>query len=581
MILLSLLPKDGHEQFQESLRDIEKVYHADCNLNIIERDEIIWNNSDLISTENLLKFESDFYLLFNFIFTKLMNELNEYHKLQKDVLWWKIILGPWMNEFIKYYLIRQRLISNITQEIKFDAVFIPKIEEEHLIPRDYISAAEIFSSKEGIWNTVLYKYILLQKSKKIFLSSTDEVYIEKNLSENKRGKEKLRQYLTLICRQINNNKVFMHKSFFPKKFLIRIMLTKRIYSFNKFEPSIKISNPKKFAYEFRYKKNQPIEGFTELENLYLLIKRFIPRSYLEDFKEHVDFQEKYWPQGCQNILTANSHLSSDAFKIYLSENMKTSRIVILQHGAEYGTSEFTFSEKFETEISNLFCTWGWESFPHKQISLGVIKNVGIKKSSKRKKRDILIIEHYIGFDLSIRGWQISDSHNLYKNFASSFIVSLKSSTTYDFRVRSLNHYYHHKKESKSKLFQNSVFEDVINSEQFSEFKDSLIEEASHARLNVCMTDSTPFLEILSMGYPVVGLWPVYFESYRQSVKEDFQNLKDVGIIWNSHEELLNFFAKNFHKIDEWWEKVNQDQRVVNFRLKYAKQVQDNFLDTLL
>jgi len=186
----------------------------------------------------------------------------------------------------------------------------------------------------------------------------------------------------------------------------------------------------------------------------------------------------------------------------------------------------------------------------------------------------------IGFDLSIRGWQISDSYNRYKNFASSFVANLKSSTRYEFRVRSLNYFYQQKKESKSKLLQNSVFEDVINSEQFSEFKNSLIEEASYARLNVCMTDSTPFLEILSMGYPVVGLWPIYFESYRQSVKADFQNLKDVGIIWNSHEELLKFFENNFHEIDKWWEKVNQDQRVVNFRLKYAKQVQGNFLDTL-
>jgi putative transferase (TIGR04331 family) len=580
MILLSFLSKIDHEDLFGSLRDIEIVYHADNNLNIIEKNQIIWNNTDLLSTENISKFEYDFQIAFDFILKKLMRDLNEYHEIEKESLWWQIILGPWINEFIQYYLIRQRLISNITQEINFDTVLIPKIIEESLIPSDYMTAAKIFSSKEGIWNTVLYKYIFLQNSKKIFSSSRDELYIKENLLEFKKKKEKLREYLTLIFKQFNNNKVFMHNSFFPKIFLIKLMLKKRIFSFDKFEPSVEIHNPKVLADEFRISKNQPIHVLTELENLYMLIKRFIPRSYLENFKEYVNFQKKYWPQGCQNILTANSHLSSDAFKIYLSENMKTSRIVILQHGGDYGTSEFTLSEKYETEISDIFCTWGWKNFPNKQIALGVIKNLGIKKSNRRKKIDILIIEHLIGFDLSIRGWQISDIHNRYKNFASSFVANLKSSTTNDFRVRSLNHYYHHNRESKSEQIQNSVFEDVINPKQFSEFKNSLIKEASYARLNVCMTDSTPFLEILSMGYPVVGLWPLYIESCRQSVKEDFQNLKDVGIIWNSHEDLLKFLENNLYEIDKWWEKVNKDERVINFRLKYAKKVKDNFLDNL-
>ena len=580
MILLSFLSKVDNEDLFSSLRDIEKVYHADNNLNIIEKNQIIWNNADLLATENISKFESDFQIAFDFILKKLTRDLNEYHEIEKESLWWQIILGPWINEFIECYLIRQRLISNITQEINFDTVLIPKIIEESLIPSDFMTAAEIFSSKEGIWNTVLNKHIFLRNSKKIFSPSIDELYTKENLFEFKKKKEKLREYLTLIFKQFNNNKVFMHNSFFPKIFLIKLILKKRIFSFDKFEPSVEIHNPKVLAVKFRISKNQPSQILTELENLYMLIKRFMPRSYLEDFNEYVNFQKKYWPQGCQNILTANSHLSSDAFKIYLSENMKTSRIVILQHGADYGTSEFTLSEKYETEISDIFCTWGWKNSPNKQIALGVIKNIGIKKRNRRKKIDILIIEHLIGFDLSIRGWQISDIHNRYKNFASSFVANLKSSTTNDFRVRSLNHYYHHKSESKSEQIQNSVFEDVINPKQFSEFKNSLIKEASYARLNVCMTDSTPFLEILSMGYPVVGLWPLYIESCRQSVKEDFQNLKDVGIIWNSHEDLLKFIKNNLYEIDKWWDKVNKDERVINFRLKYAKKVTNNFLDNL-
>ena len=51
------------------------------------------------------------------------------------------------------------------------------------------------------------------------------------------------------------------------------------------------------------------------------------------------------------------------------------------------------------------------------------------------------------------------------------------------------------------------------------------------------TDSTLFLGILELGYPVIGLWPIELELSRREVKVNLDSLIDLGINNNKEKGL--------------------------------------------
>ena len=125
---------------------------------------------------------------------------------------------------------------------------------------------------------------------------------------------------------------------------------------------------------------------------------------------------------------------------------------------------------------------------------------------------------------------------------------------------------------KSLTLHKSVFEDIVDLDRFSTFDFNLFKEVRKAKVNVCMTDSTPFLEIINMNVPVLGLWPENFESLRESCKKDFQSLKDIGVIYHDQNDLIKFIMERRNSLAEWWSEIIKSSEYSNFRDKYAKRV---------
>ena len=75
------------------------------------------------------------------------------------------------------------------------------------------------------------------------------------------------------------------------------------------------------------------------------------------------------------------------FHFYLGEKTEkfSSKLFYIQHGSEYGTSKFFFSENLETNLSDKFFSWGWKN-SEKIQPIGIIKSLKMyKKPSLLKK----------------------------------------------------------------------------------------------------------------------------------------------------------------------------------------------------
>jgi putative transferase (TIGR04331 family) len=67
------------------------------------------------------------------------------------------------------------------------------------------------------------------------------------------------------------------------------------------------------------------------------------------------------------IFTANRHLYDDVFNFWTALAVESgSRLVVAQHGGNYGISEFpSFAENHETLVADRYITWGWKEEEYK------------------------------------------------------------------------------------------------------------------------------------------------------------------------------------------------------------------------
>jgi putative transferase (TIGR04331 family) len=506
-----------------------------------------------------------------YLILKFVQDLNAYHGINKDVLWWRTVLIEWTKSFVIIY--QYRLYLKNKKKILFNNDNVnSNVNCVEFVPLNYEDSSKIFHQKNSTWSKLIDSYINLNLKFSLEFSLNKIDY--PNICQKTKIKTENFIYdaVLFIVRKYAKSTIFVHALYLNKVSQLTLLLSKRIIDYAHISPEIKLNQKLKLDLIFREPKQEILNDCNDNERLYLIAKKFIPRSYLEDFDSYIKYGVRHWPKNPQRIITANSHLANDAFKIYIAENRKVSEIIIIQHGSDYGTSEIFLTEKFEIEISDTFYTWGWKNSHSKVKELGIIKNFGSNFKKKRFKNGLLIIEHgFIYENSNIRGFEMENNYEIYKRFSIEFLNNLNSEIKSQTKVRSLN-YKNLKMDTDSHIYPKSVFISELNDSKFSNRKKSILNESSRANLTVCMTNSTPFLEILNSGYPVVGLWPKDFESIRQEAREDFYNLKQLGIVFNDSNELARFINLNFSHINDWWTEIEHDERLKKFIFKYCRDI---------
>lgn len=70
-------------------------------------------------------------------------------------------------------------------------------------------------------------------------------------------------------------------------------------------------------------------------------------------------------QGPAAVLTSNSYSTDDDFKLLASLLLaRGRRLIIGQHGGNYGFGQKSFTEQFESKLSDTYLTWGWSTDKH-------------------------------------------------------------------------------------------------------------------------------------------------------------------------------------------------------------------------
>ncbi len=521
------------------------------------------------------KYAKDFIYLGEFsdrIMDGLVLSMNKLYSIEKSRRYWEIVLGAWVKSFIYIVFDKWSTLHNALDNNNITHSIIVDRSDIELIMND----SEEFESKCGSdeWNEIMYGYLI----KTYFSNGIDIEYIDNKIKnesiciKNKYSfniKRLIKEVLFFVGGVVGKFQkkadYFLINSYLPLltsfKFQIRL---------GQFPILTRARNTPKFK---KNKRKWAIENFkcqNEFENILCdLIPKCMPAIYLEGFFElEKNTNEVAWPENPKIIFTSSVY-GSDFLNHWIANKVESgSKLIIGQHGGEYGTSLFNLHENHETSIADKWLSWGWFDNSRKNIvPLGVLKLFG--QSSKKHNPNGNVI--MVGFF----------THRHYKHLASG----AKSSQWLDYFKDQINF----TQRLPDKIFNQLLIKLGVADlkwEQESRWKDQFsnvkiyhgnlpLKSLIHnARIVISTYNSTNFLEMMAWNIPVILFCnPNHWKLHSRS-RDLFKELKAVGIYHDTPEDAAKHLIKIWDNVDLWWGSNEVQKARGNFCRKFSYMPED-------
>jgi putative transferase (TIGR04331 family) len=519
--------------------------------------EIYKNNKVLDYKINSLK-KNFLYLLkvYEFFLRELSSILNKFHNLNYPVESWRIIIGPWLFEFISIIHHNWTKINHINCNYFIKYVEVAKFKNKSSYFRDYNDFVYSYTTDE--FNNQICKDLL-----KYFKNIKIKFFFQKKKNKKTRSTHsdfvfRFLNFLSLLTNLFFNRKFFFHEPYFHV--IINWLLEIRLGQFPSFykSPEFKfLALNKKFREKkLTYRRDKFICILSDL------IFKYIPVSYLENFNKYQNKAKIInWPENPKIIFSSNSFIHDDFFKIWLAQkkNFFKPKFISGQHGGGFFVSKFHFYELHQKKISDRILTWGCKKnnihrpmFNFKTL----IKNINFNPEGRLL---------FVDYELPRFPW----SSLTYNNFSSISHLNNKL----DF-IKKLNN--NIQKKLIFRPYQHNLGWHTLNKlkEIFKSIKidrnENIYISLNNIRICVINLNSTVFLETLNLNLPTI----IYFDPQQDLITNDakyyFDILKEVNIYFDNSTYAAEHLNNIWSQVDIWWYSKKTQNAVNNFCNRYSK-----------
>jgi putative transferase (TIGR04331 family) len=519
--------------------------------------------------------------LYHEILLSLCRDLNEYHKLDYSSRNWEIILGPWLKVLIgvlldRYEVLksiqnagREVFVKNIIREqsstIPFDTqIFFSWIEEDYFNETVFSELVEkVFAHKFGIQNTFSFvpvkkKWNLRSKVKR-FLNNPF-LYV-KNIFVNIIQVSLDRLVVSLISQNILNSEIFLYKTYLARISESKLEKLLHLHNtrFNKFNVKCTcLEYDNVFRIKYVRDSYENLNDFT----LYYVYQN-IPKVFLEAYVSVNNLlNDLILPKNPKVIFTSNAHFIDDIFKIWASSKVsKGCRLIIGQHGGNYGMAKFNFSENHELSISDLYLTWGWsncsKTLPFFNLKL---QNTNFIRNPENNILVVLYAEPRFSYFL-----YASPKAGQYSNYIDNqldFLSNLSKENRDRTHIRLYRTDYGWNVKSRISSFHPKV--------KYDDELQSLSDSLKKCKLFVSTYNATTYLESIFYNVPTIIFFDTKLWELREFAESDFLDLEAVGVFHRSSASAARFINLNFDKIDRWWSSAGVRIAITYFMFKYSR-----------
>jgi len=507
--------------------------------------------------KNREKFNSDYFYLKDLntrLLQNLAEFLNQYHKLDYSVDYWRCIVGPWLIEYFSAIFDRWEVVGSSIKFKNINEISTIDYCLNKNTPNDFSEARKLFQM--DAWNSAIFHEIFqIRNLEKIKVKKID--YFQD--STIKEEKSKLTK---TILHQIYRLSFIVYEKLFLKKNILFTRTYFSIYAILKISIKIRgfLGSFNEFLYpprKFKFPKERNLaEKFTQFipkndfeKYIHKTILRDIPFQFIENFN-YLRQTAKEIKKDYKIIFTSNLHTSNELFQVWFAERVekRKSILVISNHGGSIPT----FNDLFQHEFLLPAIKVNWfksEMFGSIQMPANKICGIEYKvifyKYIKRKKRKLLNLFMHQAPLYSIRhmtspilGPLILEEYDeklkflqgLNKDIFKNVNVRLSGGND-EWRLCEKFH----------KTFGRNI----------CDRRGSAIEAILTSKIVVCDT-STIFAESMHLNIPTIALIDINYWDFEEGFEDLITHLLKVKILFFCPIEASIHINKIWQDIDHWW-----------------------------
>ena len=506
--------------------------------------------------------------------TYLANFLNKFHKLNYSKLYWRILIGVWLYKFITIVFERWNSLKKVNAKYKQIEVENFKYNSKNFIPYG-IEDFNYFMENED-WNNYLFfeiinnfKFKSIKKEKKntnLVIKDYKEIYNRLTLNNNNYINKIFNCYQYLQLKRSSNLEYFIFDTYLSNldemKLNLKLNNKPLLFKRLKYEylHSRLISEKKKISEKRNINKITIKNNFDFI--LYSLCIKNIPKCYLEYHSLTNVVLEKYILPKKPKVIFSTKGLAgrSTLMDMYSAKKtMSGTKLVIAQHGGNYGQHKIHPATMHEYKISQRFLSWGFKN-GKKTKPLGIIKK-NIKEIKYNKNNKLIIFEtrprNLYSHTLRIDSGAFNSS--IYLKNICEFFSNLDDKEIID----------HLKVKMAETDFGLKDKEFLQKSNHEIKFLDSNINTKlfyNKAKLIIHTFPGTGHLEAMACNIPHLILFLNDISLLKNKTKKYFKEFKKLGIIHDNPTSLIIHLKKISENPAKWW----YSKEIQFIRKKYIK-----------
>ncbi len=491
--------------------------------------------------------------------------LNNFHNVKWNLKSWETLIGPWLSRYIAVIVNRYKNKNNYKNL---------KITNN----KYSLACSDLSEFTLNIQNVDWNKY-LVKRIKKVSIKKKSKFFIKLVKPINSITKFYLSQKITFIFLRLLlsilcfNNKFVFYKPYFGKSFrVLRLFLSLKEVPFiyDRF-----LDNRWFFPYDKNLRKKIKIRSSNksvEEKIVRSLLIESMPTIYLEGFKKMNSLAYKTLFPKKTKIIFTGPILKDNLFKFWSSAQIsKGTKLIIKQHGTNYGQIRDWDHEKHEISISNKYLTYGWNSNNKKIFSSCNFYSFKTKNYKDIKNKKILVVPGDLRFYKTNNIFfdeNINNTLKLFDNFLKKF--DKKELKNIFFKSHPLD--------SKSNFYLENYLKKKYKI-NYLNFNSNLDDLFNKFELIIFFYNSTDFLKMINTNKMAISVNNKFFyKTLNKPAFKKFNILKNNCLFFDNTNILYNHLkTKNLVK---WWNSKKTCRAKKLFKDQFSNSSEKNYSSTL-
>jgi putative transferase (TIGR04331 family) len=520
--------------------------------------------------------------LYEDLLQELARALNEIHEVDHSLRYWRIIAGPWLGYFVQILFDRWTMIERALQQYELIGVKLLQTTQEKVVPNDMEDFSILMVG--DLWNEAIYGQLLRAFTTVAVEDGRDDlggchggpsssgITIPKALpfrSQVRRGLARVASWASQAL--VRENEAFFIASYLPIRRDLHLQW--QLGQIPKIWRPIEVPQvaPDSTRRQW-YVGATTGQGFEHIARW--MIPKHMPTLYLEGYgRLHEKMRDLPWPKTPRLIFTSSSWNADDVFKVWAAEKVEAGvPFVIGQHGGIFGTALFGFQEDHQVEISDVWLSWGWDNPDNIKIKpCGNLKTIKCAQGWDPNGQALLVGLTRVRYSYHMCSAPVASQWLDYFEDQCRFTVRLPENIRRQLLVRL---YYEDYGCCQKQRWQDR-FPDVRLDDGTAPIS-SLIKRS---RLHISTSNTTTFLESLSLNVPTIMFWnPCHWE-LRDAAAPYFDCLREAGIFHETPESAAAKVAEIWDDVPGWWNQPEIQEARMYFCRRFSRTA-ENTLDIL-